>query len=53
MGLETFTIVAEGYDYVSYDHVVFDEMVTVVYGFEDGALAKASYDFMPGRAFRA
>ena len=45
--IETLPVVDEGYDYLSYDHVVFDEIVTVVYDFEDDVLAKAAYNFMP------
>ena len=45
--IETLPVVDEGYDYLSYDHVLFDEMVTVVYDFENDVLAKAAYNFMP------
>ncbi len=45
--IETLAVIDEGYDYLSYDHVVFDEMVVVTYNFGEEGLTGAAYEFMP------
>ncbi len=45
--IETLPVVDEGYDYLSYDHVLFDEMVVVTYDFAGEGLTGAAYEFMP------
>ena len=44
---ETLPMNSNGHDYISYDHVVFNETVLVNYGFEQELLTEASYEFMP------
>lgn len=45
--LETLSMNSNGYDFITYDHIVFDEAVVVTYEFENEVLTEAAYEFMP------
>jgi len=45
--LETLPLDSSGYDYLTYNSILFDEEVAFTYGFENEFLVKATYEFMP------